>query len=106
VVVTGEQVQDKQGTVWYFVGLDSRSKPILAGDERELKRLVAELKRDRNNWQSISKAADDVWTSGEIVQEGWEPGERATELQSEGDGSQVPPARDRDGKELTETETP
>jgi len=45
------------------------------------------------------------WMPGDLVDEGWQPGAYAPAAE-EGEGSQVPPARDSFGNEQSETETP
>ena len=100
VVNTGDLVQDKRGKVSLFVGLDSTGGVVLARDEAELKRAQRILKKERLRFQSVSHLAS--WVPGQIIQEGWESGGLERQLLEDGDGSQVPPARDDDGNEVPE----
>ena len=43
IVMPGEELQDRQGKVWLFVGTDEDGKAILAKNQRELMRLSDEL---------------------------------------------------------------
>lgn len=46
-----------------------------------------------------------LWMPGDVVDDGWQPGAYA-DAPEEGEGSQVPPARDSFGNEQSENETP
>jgi hypothetical protein len=47
VVMQGEEVQDRRGKLWLFVGVGEDGKPILAEDERGLERMKDQLIKDR-----------------------------------------------------------
>jgi hypothetical protein len=100
VITTGELVQNRQGKILHFVGLDSKGEVVLAKDESELKRAHRSLKQERLRFQSVSRLTSASWVPGQIVQEGWEHGGSERQEPEDGDGSQVPPARDDDGNEV------
>ena len=104
VVNTGELVQNKQGKILHFVGLDSKGSVVLAKNEAELKRAHQALKKERLRFQSVSHSASASWVPGQIIQEGWESGGLERQHPEDGEGSQVPPARDDDGNEIPDEE--
>jgi len=62
IVMPGEEVQDRRGQVWFFVGLDEDGKALLAKDERELERMKTQLTRDRLHHQveGLSRQAENI----------------------------------------------
>jgi hypothetical protein len=62
LVMPGEEVQDRRGKVWFFVGLDEDGKALLAKDEHELGRMQAQLTRDRLHHQveGLSRQAENI----------------------------------------------
>ena len=100
VVMQGEFVQDRKGEVFFFVGLDERGKAILAETEREYRSLRNELEELRLHHVTPEKRG--AWIPGERDDpNNWEAGYRGDpDTLEEGDGSQVPPARDNLGNEL------
>jgi hypothetical protein len=47
VVMQGEELQDRRGKLWFFVGVGVDGEAILATDERDLKRKMDELVQER-----------------------------------------------------------
>jgi len=103
LVTQGESVLHTSGEVFYFVGVDERGKAILAEDEYDYKKMQKKLDAERHNWESPPRGAS--WVPGEILPESdsdstWSPGGVDSPVMPEGEGSQVPPHRDRDGEEI------
>jgi hypothetical protein len=55
IIMQGEQVQDKRGTLWFFVGTDAKGKAILAKTEREMQSLMDQLVEDRRHHNVAAK---------------------------------------------------
>ena len=87
VVTTGEQVKDKRGDIWFFVGLGADNKPILAKTEQELEHKKQILEKSRLHSESVHMASKVAARYKELF-----------EHPPEGEGSMVPPLRDINGE--------
>jgi len=52
VLMHGDKVRDRSGKEWIFAGLSGDNKPLLAKDERELKRMKVEIENALLHYES------------------------------------------------------
>jgi hypothetical protein len=65
LVMQGEQLQDRRGKLWLFVGTDKDGKPILAETEHELEQMKRQLVQDRLHHhvagEAVAPSAEDAF---------------------------------------------
>lgn len=54
IVMQGEELQDRKGNLWFFVGMDENGKALLAKTEREMKQMSRQLVEDRLHHQVVA----------------------------------------------------